>query len=229
MSGERRCEPRLPQSIDIRTVLLSSETLDPGSWTRAGLSRCRPDGIKRLACTKYYRRRASSGWPPVGLSPKYWRRSFPGARRAGRNVLRDLSGIPGPAPPAAPPPPRRPPPPRPASPGSAGGWAPRPSADGSPAGPEGGGRGPRGGMPVHISAAFDSGNVEVGACTRRRGIAVGRREGGGAEPGAAQVVDASDPNNIRLKIRPDPFCRGDNITHFQCGLVANLLRAQEEA
>ena len=52
---------------------------------------------------------------------------------------------------------------------------------------------------------------------------------GCAEPGAAQVVDASDPSNIRLKIRPDPFCRGDNITHFQCGLVAHLLGAQEEA
>lgn len=44
-------------------------------------------------------------------------------------------------------------------------------------------------MTIKVSAKFDAGNAEV--------------------------VDATDPQNIQLKIRPDPYCKGDDITHFQ--------------
>lgn len=43
--------------------------------------------------------------------------------------------------------------------------------------------------PLVISAAFDSGNIEV--------------------------VDASDPADVRLRIRPDPWCQADQAHHFQ--------------
>jgi hypothetical protein len=41
---------------------------------------------------------------------------------------------------------------------------------------------------IHISSAFDAGNIEV--------------------------VDSS-PSNIQLRIKPDPFCNKDNKAHFQ--------------
>jgi hypothetical protein len=43
--------------------------------------------------------------------------------------------------------------------------------------------------PIRVNAAYDSGNIEV--------------------------VDCSDPRNIQVKIRQDPFCAHDNITHYQ--------------
>lgn len=42
---------------------------------------------------------------------------------------------------------------------------------------------------IQISSNFDAGNIEV--------------------------VSANDLNDIQLKIRPDPFCKGDDTTHFQ--------------
>jgi murein tripeptide amidase MpaA len=48
---------------------------------------------------------------------------------------------------------------------------------------------PNEGTPVTVGNVFDSANIEV--------------------------VDASDPGNVQLKIRPDPFCKGDDIAHFQ--------------
>ena len=67
-------------------------------------------------------------------------------------------------------------------------------------------------MTVKVSAKFDAGNVEVIAsrvlepntCTLLH-----------TNPRVLQVVDVSDPKNIQLKIRPDPYCKGDDITHFQ--------------
>lgn len=46
--------------------------------------------------------------------------------------------------------------------------------------------------PVCVNATFDSGNIEV--------------------------VDVSNPKDIRLKIRKDPFCVHDNKNHYQCAL-----------
>eukprot|EP00884_Botryococcus_braunii_P006405 jgi/Botrbrau1/15766/Bobra.4_1s0128.3 len=43
--------------------------------------------------------------------------------------------------------------------------------------------------PIRVNATYDSGNIEV--------------------------VDCSDPRNIQVKIRQDPFCAHDNITHYQ--------------
>ncbi len=45
--------------------------------------------------------------------------------------------------------------------------------------------------PVRINSSYDSGNIEV--------------------------VDASNPRDIQLRIRPDPYCEHDKITHYQCG------------
>ena len=42
---------------------------------------------------------------------------------------------------------------------------------------------------LQISCAFESGNIEV--------------------------IDATDPSNIRLAIRPDPYCEKDGRQHFQ--------------
>ena len=42
---------------------------------------------------------------------------------------------------------------------------------------------------ISISSSFDAGNIEV--------------------------VDAEDPANIQLKIRPDPHCAKDGRSHFQ--------------
>lgn len=67
-------------------------------------------------------------------------------------------------------------------------------------------------MTIKVSAKFDAGNVEVSTSppayrpvsllgwTSSKFAAGGRRQG---------------PKNIQLKIRPDPYCKGDDITHFQ--------------
>ena len=66
-------------------------------------------------------------------------------------------------------------------------------------------------MAVKVSSKFDAGNVEVRSGDRCSVAAYGTAS---SNP-CIQVVDATDPQNVQLKIRPDPYCKGDDITHFQ--------------
>lgn len=70
-------------------------------------------------------------------------------------------------------------------------------------------------MAIRVSENFDSGNIVVST-----GCIVARRllhltASWLKTQFFLQVVDTKDPENIQLKIREDPYCKGDDITHFQ--------------
>ena len=66
-------------------------------------------------------------------------------------------------------------------------------------------------MTIRVSSKFDAGNVEVRLASPCRAQLEEMHE----SHMPAQVVNAKDPQDVQLKIRPDPYCKGDDITHFQ--------------